>query len=137
MGNIRLFIMFLNTYNVMNSILTTWSKWLRTLRQNRSYCDWTLWTLLDTKNFLTQQCFTDWTCSPATGRTSVWTLGAHNGSRPLYTRPHGGPGQHTPEPFPSHWASGLRATEPSWPPLHTLTPLRLYKQHRRLTLAVC
>lgn len=34
MGNIRLFIMFLNTYHLMNSILTTASKWLHTLRQN-------------------------------------------------------------------------------------------------------
>lgn len=34
MGNIRLFIIVQNTYNLMNSILTTASKWLHTLRQN-------------------------------------------------------------------------------------------------------
>lgn len=47
------------------------------------------------------------------GQTSVWTLGVHNRSQPPYSQPHEALGRHAPEPYPSHWARGHKATEPA------------------------
>lgn len=50
------------------------------------------------------------------------------GSWPLYTRPRGGPGRHTPEPFtPRNGHPGSEPLNQHWPSVHTLSPPRPYK----------